>query len=68
MPGVGFAILNRAHPQEGVSAFLARVEDIAKQKLEADAKLQYMPEPNVTREIMQELDRCGVLLHTARGH
>ena len=38
-------------------AFLARVEDIAKQKLEADPKLQYMPEVNVTREIMQELER-----------
>lgn len=41
-------------------AFLARVEDIAKQKLASDPKLQYMPEATVTREIMQELERCVV--------
>ena len=45
-----------------MSAFLARVEDIAKAKLESDPKLQYMPDANVTREIMQELDRSAPLL------
>ena len=45
-----------------MAAFLARVEDIAKQKLASDPKLQYMPEANVSREIMQELDRCAVML------
>ncbi|KAI0751312.1 hypothetical protein C8Q80DRAFT_1156583 [Daedaleopsis nitida] len=47
--------------QRGVAAFLARVEDIAKQKLASDPKLQYMPEANVSREIMQELDRYPIV-------
>ncbi|EIW61833.1 uncharacterized protein TRAVEDRAFT_163386 [Trametes versicolor FP-101664 SS1] len=46
---------------EGVPAFLARVEDIAKQKLASDPKLQYMPEATVTREIMQELERYPIV-------
>ena len=33
------------------------MEDVAKQKLESDAKLEYMPEANVNREVMQELER-----------
>ena len=44
--------------QEGAAAFLARVDEIAKEKLASDPKLQYMPEANVSREVMQELDRC----------
>ena len=40
-----------------MSALLSRVDDIAKEKLASDPKLQYMPEPNVAREVMQELDR-----------
>lgn len=42
---------------EGMAPFMARVEDIAKQKLASDSKLQYMPEAAVHRELMQELDR-----------
>ncbi|CDO74086.1 hypothetical protein BN946_scf185043.g136 [Trametes cinnabarina] len=45
----------------GMAAFVARVEDIAKQKLASDAKLQYMPEATVTREIMQELERYPIV-------
>ncbi|KAI0723431.1 hypothetical protein C8Q76DRAFT_722846 [Earliella scabrosa] len=55
-------LLKEFRQSEGVAAFLARVEDIAKQKLASDPKLQYMPEANVSREIMQELDRCAVVL------
>ena len=44
-------------PQDAMSALLSRVDDIAKEKLASDPKLQYMPEPNVAREVMQELDR-----------
>lgn len=40
-----------------MSALLSRVDDIAKEKLASDPKLQYMPEANVTREVLQELDR-----------
>lgn len=36
---------------------MARVDDIARQKLTSDQRLQYMPEPAVNRELMQELDR-----------
>lgn len=43
-----------------MAPFMARVEDIAKQKLASDSKLQYMPEAAVHRELMQELDRSGV--------
>ena len=52
-----FTSLIPALLQEGMPAFLARVEDIAKQKLASDPKLQFMPEATVTREIMQELER-----------
>ena len=43
--------------QDGIAPLMARVEDIAKQKLASDQKLQYMSEAAVARELMQELDR-----------
>lgn len=43
--------------QDAMTALLSRVDDIAKEKLASDPKLQYMPEANVTREVLQELDR-----------
>ncbi|KAI0771483.1 hypothetical protein BD413DRAFT_548907 [Trametes elegans] len=54
-------LLKDFRQSEGLAAFLARVEDIAKQKLESDPKLQYMPEATVTREIMQELERYPIV-------
>ncbi|KAI0637764.1 hypothetical protein C8Q77DRAFT_1153480 [Trametes polyzona] len=54
-------LLKDFRQSEGVAAFLARVEDIAKQKLASDPKLQYMPEATVTREIMQELERYPIV-------
>ncbi|KAI0663001.1 hypothetical protein C8Q70DRAFT_484733 [Cubamyces menziesii] len=56
-----FTSLIPALLQEGMPAFLARVEDIAKQKLASDPKLQFMPEATVTREIMQELERYPIV-------
>lgn len=37
--------------------FMNRVEDIARQKLESDQRLHYMPPESVHRELTQELDR-----------
>ncbi|KAI0676814.1 complex proteins associated with Set1p component shg1-domain-containing protein [Trametes maxima] len=54
-------LLKEFRQSEGMAALLARVEDIAKQKLASDPKLQYMPEANVTREIMQELERYPIV-------
>ncbi|RPD61971.1 hypothetical protein L226DRAFT_535348 [Lentinus tigrinus ALCF2SS1-7] len=54
-------LLKEFRQSEGVAAFLARVDDIAKEKLASDPKLQYMPEANVSREIMQELDRYPIV-------
>ncbi|KAI0366390.1 hypothetical protein BV20DRAFT_1026378, partial [Pilatotrama ljubarskyi] len=54
-------LLKEFRQSEGMAAFLARVEDIAKQKLASDPKLQYMPEASVTREIMQELERYPIV-------
>ncbi|KAI0643752.1 hypothetical protein C8Q79DRAFT_976553 [Trametes meyenii] len=54
-------LLKEFRQSEGMAALLARVEDIAKQKLASDPKLQYMPEVNVTREIMQELERYPIV-------
>ncbi|KAI0334811.1 hypothetical protein GY45DRAFT_1343175 [Cubamyces sp. BRFM 1775] len=54
-------LLKEFRQSEGMPAFLARVEDIAKQKLASDPKLQFMPEATVTREIMQELERYPIV-------
>ncbi|KAI0829404.1 hypothetical protein BC628DRAFT_1417131 [Trametes gibbosa] len=54
-------LLKDFRQSEGMAAFLARVEDIAKQKLASDPKLQYMPEATATREIMQELERYPIV-------
>ncbi len=39
---------------------MARVEDIARQKMESEPKLQYMSETLASKELMQELDRCFI--------
>lgn len=46
---------------EGMSAFMARVDDIARKKLETDQRLQYMPAETVHRELQQELDRYPIV-------
>ncbi|KAF9652106.1 hypothetical protein BDM02DRAFT_3126507 [Thelephora ganbajun] len=42
---------------EAVRPLLSRVEDIARQKLQADRKLEYLPQEAVHRELIAELDR-----------
>ncbi|OBZ71918.1 hypothetical protein A0H81_08280 [Grifola frondosa] len=54
-------LLAQFRHSEGMPAFMSRIEDIARQKLDADPKLQYMSEPAVARELMQELDRYPVV-------
>ncbi|KAH9943026.1 uncharacterized protein BXZ73DRAFT_97090 [Epithele typhae] len=54
-------LLQEFMDSEGKAALHARVDDIAKQKLGTDPKLQYMPEAGVSREIMQELERFPVV-------
>jgi hypothetical protein len=41
---------------------MSRVEDIVRQKLQSDKKLEYMPQEAVHRELMEELDRYGPLV------
>jgi hypothetical protein len=43
--------------QEAVEPLLSRVENIARQKLQADRKLGYLPQEAVHRELIAELDR-----------
>ncbi|KAI9001155.1 hypothetical protein BD414DRAFT_404640 [Trametes punicea] len=54
-------LLKEFRQGEGMAAFLVRVEDVAKQKLASDPKLQFMPEATVTREIMEELERYPIV-------
>jgi len=46
---------------DGMSSFMNRVEDIARQKLESDQRLHYMPPETVHRELTQELDRFPII-------
>ncbi|TBU32162.1 hypothetical protein BD309DRAFT_1081614 [Dichomitus squalens] len=50
-------LLKEFRQSDAMTALLSRVDDIAKEKLASDPKLQYMPEASVVREVMQELDR-----------
>lgn len=47
--------------QEGMNTLMTRAEEIAREKLAADQKLQYMPEAIISRELMQELDRYPIV-------
>ncbi|THG97192.1 hypothetical protein EW145_g7660 [Phellinidium pouzarii] len=42
---------------ESIGSFTARVQDIVQQRLDADAKLQYLGPDAVHTELMQEMDR-----------
>src|SRR5882762_10300326 len=46
--------------QDGMDAFMARVEDIALKRLDSDSKLYYISQEIVHRELMQELDRYTI--------
>ncbi|TFK56139.1 hypothetical protein OE88DRAFT_1804906 [Heliocybe sulcata] len=50
-------LLSQFQKGDDIESFMARVEDIARQRINADQKLQYMPPEAVHRELMQEIDR-----------
>ncbi|GBE79146.1 hypothetical protein SCP_0203430 [Sparassis crispa] len=54
-------LLSQFRNGEGIASFMARVEDITRQKLASDQKLQYMPDAAASRELMQELDRYPIV-------
>ncbi|KAI0079688.1 hypothetical protein K474DRAFT_1591464 [Panus rudis PR-1116 ss-1] len=49
--------------QEGehYGTFIARIEEIIKERLAVDSKLQYMPEAVACRELAEEVDRYPVV-------
>lgn len=54
-------LLTQFRNGDGMTTFMARVDDIARQKLTSDQRLHYMPEAAVNRELMQELDRYPIV-------
>jgi hypothetical protein len=45
--------------KDGISAFKAKIEDIARQRLASDKKLRYLPPEAVYKELMQDMDRLA---------
>jgi hypothetical protein len=45
------------NPQDGTDAFWARVDDIARERLDAEDKLHLKAVDTLHRELLQELDR-----------
>ncbi|CCM05658.1 uncharacterized protein FIBRA_07888 [Fibroporia radiculosa] len=54
-------LLAQFRSSDGMNSLMSRVEDITRQKFASDPKLQYMPDPMLIRELMQELDRYLVI-------
>ncbi|KZT12701.1 uncharacterized protein LAESUDRAFT_639018 [Laetiporus sulphureus 93-53] len=54
-------LLNEFRNGESIEQLMARVEDIARQKMESEPKLQYMSETLASKELMQELDRYPIV-------
>ncbi|KAI0921911.1 hypothetical protein AcW1_004237 [Taiwanofungus camphoratus] len=54
-------LLAQFRSSDGIIPLMSRVEDITRQKLASDQKLQYMSEAAVSRELMQELDRYPIV-------
>ncbi|TFY83187.1 hypothetical protein EWM64_g821 [Hericium alpestre] len=54
-------LLTQFQNSDGLNAFMTRVDDVVQKRLDADPKLQFMPQEYVQRELLQELDRCAIL-------
>ncbi|PCH41174.1 hypothetical protein WOLCODRAFT_162863 [Wolfiporia cocos MD-104 SS10] len=54
-------LLAQFRSSDGMESLMDRVQDIARQRLNADSKLQYMSEAAISRELMQELDRYPII-------
>ncbi|KDQ64894.1 hypothetical protein JAAARDRAFT_28547 [Jaapia argillacea MUCL 33604] len=50
-------LLSQFQKGDGVEAFMARVDDIARQKLNSDQRMQFMQPEAVHRELLQEMER-----------
>ncbi|KAF8351224.1 hypothetical protein F5887DRAFT_936416 [Amanita rubescens] len=58
-------LLSQFQRSDGISTFQSKVEDIARQRLASDDKLQQLPPDIVHKELMQELDRYPIVERTA---
>ncbi|KAH7931263.1 hypothetical protein BV22DRAFT_8306 [Leucogyrophana mollusca] len=54
-------LLTEFQNSDRIGAFKSRVEDIARQRLASDQKLQSMPHDAVHRELMGEMDRYPIV-------
>ncbi|KAA1469110.1 hypothetical protein DENSPDRAFT_834650 [Dentipellis sp. KUC8613] len=55
-------LLAQFQNSDGMSAFMARVEDVVQKRLDLEHnKLQFMPQDYVHRELLQELDRYPIV-------
>ncbi|TFK43281.1 hypothetical protein BDQ12DRAFT_171629 [Crucibulum laeve] len=50
---------------DAISSFKSRIEDVARQRLISDQKLQYMPQELLHSELMQEMDRYPIVERAA---
>ncbi|KAF8735660.1 hypothetical protein AX14_001715 [Amanita brunnescens Koide BX004] len=58
-------LLSQFQLSDGITTFHSKVEDIARQRLASDDKLQQLPPDIVHKELMQELDRYPIVERTA---
>ncbi|KAH7916688.1 hypothetical protein BJ138DRAFT_1175554 [Hygrophoropsis aurantiaca] len=54
-------LLTQFQNGDRIVAFKSRIEDIARQRLASDQKLQHMPHDAVHRELMGEMDRYPIV-------
>jgi len=54
-------LLTQFQRGDSTASFTSRVEDIARQRLLSDQKLQYMPPDAAHRELMKEMDRYPIV-------
>ncbi|KAK2466415.1 hypothetical protein APHAL10511_002057 [Amanita phalloides] len=58
-------LLSQFQRSDGMITFKSKVEDIARQRLASDDKLQQLPLDVVHKELMQELDRFPIVERVA---
>ncbi|KIL68206.1 hypothetical protein M378DRAFT_185243 [Amanita muscaria Koide BX008] len=58
-------LLSQFQRSDGVATFKSKVDDIARQRLASDDKLQQLPPDMVHKELMQEVDRYPIVERAA---
>lgn len=58
-------LLSQFQRSDAITTFKSKVEDIARQRLASDDKLQQLPLDMVHKELMQELDRYPIVERAA---